>query len=168
MTSHNSDKFVETRSVTDINNTEMEVKNKNDEFQVVSRRNSKKHRKPNIGSGAEVNETFRSFKSEIEPKKIWLFISRVNESVEETGIKNYISGKSASCVSNTDKISVKLLETKSNQAGFRSYMVGVPMEVKEEVYKNEFWPIGVSFNRFNFMRGQKFLEQRSLPKSPPE
>lgn len=124
-------------------------------FQVV-RKNRKRNKKANVGSGTEMDETdFKSFKSNKEPKKIWLFISKVDESVAESAIQKYVADK---CKTQIGQIVVKLLETKYKHSGFRSFMVGVPLEYKEAVYKNDFWPVDISFDRFNFIRGQHFLE----------
>lgn len=117
---------------------------------------SQTQRKVNVGSSTEVDKsTFKSFKPNKESKKIWLFISRVSGSVQEQDIKNYVSSKSDSDI---EQISVTLLKTRVNKAGFKSFMVGVPLTIKEEVYRTEFWPDGISFARFSFIRGQHFLE----------
>lgn len=153
-------------NVTNINNKAAEcsqAQNVEDGFKIVMRRNRKQQRKVNVGSRTDIEESnFKSFKPNKESKKIWLFISRVNESVHVQDIREYISGRGNSEI---DQISVMNLNTRSNQAGFKSYMVGVPLTMKEEVYKNDFWPVGVSFARFNFMRGQHFLEAQPNLKS---
>lgn len=39
-------------------------------------------------------------------------------------------------------------------------MLGVPFEMKDIAYENDFWPTGIKYTRFDFKRGQHFLDKR--------
>lgn len=92
-----------------------------------------------------------------EGKKIWIFVSKVKSDVTEEIIRNYIvrNGKTTA-----DEISVKKCVPKvvKSQKGY--FMVGVSPTLKETIYKPEFWPKGVAFQRFNFAMGRNFLNSK--------
>lgn len=90
-----------------------------------------------------------------EDKKLWMFISRAAEQVTADAVRNYVAKKGET---DTDGISVKLLETKTRIENNRCFLVGVPLHLKEMIYEDNFWPGGICFERFNFRRGQHFLQ----------
>ncbi|CAH1100942.1 unnamed protein product [Psylliodes chrysocephalus] len=93
---------------------------------------------------------------ESKKKKIWLFISRVKKKVTTDKIVNYISK-----IANTDTkdIFVKTLDTQTQQiSSSNSYMVGVDPSIYSTVNNTCFWPKGVSFERFDFRKGRRFLD----------
>lgn len=129
-------------------------------FMLVKR----KPRKPKeIGTNAGVTYTKEegfeargsNRKSSKDNKKIWLFISRAKEHVTEEIVKKYIQEKS---MSEVPDISVKLLKTHYKKKDNNCFLVGVDPCLKEMIYEHSFWPKGIAFERFNFRRGQHFLD----------
>ncbi|XP_044764707.1 uncharacterized protein LOC123321301 isoform X2 [Coccinella septempunctata] len=94
---------------------------------------SKRNRKGDVGTGICENSSFKSSKAikDEKDRKLWLFVSRVHENVEDEEIKAYI-------------------------------LIGVPITMKEEIYKSEFWPSGIRYSRFDFTKGQHFLEKQKV------
>lgn len=89
------------------------------------------------------------------PKRIWLFVSGIKLSITEKNVMDYIR-KNANNV-HEDEIEVKLCEVKNSNKSHQSFMVGVNPNLKELVYAENFWPAGISFQRFNFSLGRNFL-----------
>lgn len=118
-----------------------------DGFKVVRRR-----RQRGVGSG-DGKDTFQGRPE--KQKKLWLFITRVPDSVEEEDVRKYVAEKTGS-----EDVSVKQLETILSKKDNRSFMIGMSVQQKDSVYKAEFWPKGIHFERFDFRRGQKFLDNR--------
>lgn len=132
-------------------------------YKLVTRK--RRMRKQKVGTSDNSNEESlqefqaRNYKKP-EDKKLWLFISRAKASVDETIVKNYIAKKG---VQKLEDISVKLLQTRTKLENNNCFMVGVPLDMKESIYKHEFWPQGVQFQRFNFKVGQHFLTKTDIP-----
>lgn len=95
-----------------------------------------------------------------EDKKIWLFISRAKEGVTEDSVRRYIADRSGSDV---DAVSVKILQTRSKMTDNNCFLVGVKQALKEDIYKADFWPKGIHYQRFNFRIGQHFLDKSQTP-----
>lgn len=55
-------------------------------------------------------------------------------------------------------ISVKLLKTFYQKEDNNCFLIGVDPTFQEMVYQQNFWPQGVAFQRFNFKKGQHFLD----------
>lgn len=130
-----------------------------DGFTLASKR--KRVRKQKIIGTAEDSQTeecFQKFQAinykKPEDRKIWLFISRVKSSVDEKTVREYIAMKGSLKV---DNISIKQLQARSDTNN--CFMVGVPLDMKDAVYKTDFWPKGVHFQRFNFRIGGHFLSK---------
>mgnify|MGYP005984103013 CR=1 FL=1 len=108
---------------------------------------------------AVVDENSGAFLGKKSPnsrnKKIWLFISRVQDHVSSDIVANFIANKTGQ---DQTTISVKLLEIHKNDADNKCFLVGVDPLLKDDVYKTSFWPKGVSFSRFDFKLGQRFLD----------
>lgn len=130
------------------------------------RRRPRHRRRANVGT-AESNSGSESVGTEFEARgrnvsgseKIWLFVSRVKDHVNEQIVQNYIARKSSLA---SETITVKCVETRAKFADNKCFLIGVDPAIKEEIYKSEFWPRGVNFDRFDFRRGQHFLDcQRS-------
>lgn len=103
-------------------------------------------RKPNIGTNINLNlnNQFKSIKPEVADKKLWLFISRVEESTQEADVLKYVASQGKIEEQN---IKVKILNTKMENNKFKSLMVGVPTSLKEEIYSNDFWPAGIGTDK---------------------
>lgn len=143
-------------------NNKPESENLN-EFKTVRYKNRRKKVR-NVGTHtAEDENSFKSTKPIKKDKRLWLFISKAQESVEEKHIQEYIANKSKY---EKEDISVSALNTKPMEDNSKCFMVGVPLDMKETVYSNEFWPVGIRFERFSFYRGNHFLEQNAGEKEP--
>jgi len=89
-------------------------------------------------------------------KKIWLHISRIKSSVTEEAVQQYVAKKGKT---ETENVHVKQLIPKNSREDNKMFMVGVDLQLKEQVYSEDFWPEGVRFTRFNFIIGRHFLDQ---------
>lgn len=112
-----------------------------------------KYRKRRGVGNSGTNDEFRG-RAE-KQRKLWLFITKVQDSVREDIIKAYISGRTSS-----QDVYVKQLETAQTTKDNKSFMIGVEEHLKDRVYTAEFWPSGVNFERFDFRRGRRFLDNQ--------
>lgn len=90
-------------------------------------------------------------------KKIWLFLSKVKNTVTEEVVKKYVVKNSQSAAA---MVEVKLCPSKKPNNTQKSFMLGVTPDLKEVVYGEDFWPAGVQYERFNFSLGRNFLDHR--------
>lgn len=88
-------------------------------------------------------------------KKIWLFLSRIKDHVSEDIVKKYIQEK---LKNDLLEPSVRKLKTFYMRKDNNCFLVGVDFSLKEAIYEHSFWPKGVTFERFDFRRGQHFLD----------
>lgn len=109
-----------------------------------------------VGNG-EGDKTFHGRKG-ITNKKIWLFISRVPDSISDKNIKDYIETRT----STTDTYIKKLPTINAGQDN-QSFMVGVDPKIQDEVYDSSFWPKKVIYGRFDFKMGRRFLDNPRKP-----
>lgn len=123
--------------------------NKSDEKQKFQEARAKRKRF-RVGNG-EGDEEFHG-KNEKE-RKIWLFITKVPDDVNEGNIKKYIESRT-----NTNDVHVKKLVTHNTNPDNQSFMVGVQPHLQTTIYDAKFWPRKIAFDRFNFRRGRRFLD----------
>lgn len=133
-------------------------KDTGEKFQRVSYRKPRKHKKPNLGTAIPMQEI--GGLEAIRPnnqgnKKLWLFLSRIKETVREEEVKKYVANKASIT---EDQFDAKTLKTKSTRSDYKCFMIGVPMDLIDQVYDSGFWPSGIAFSRFDFKRGHHFLE----------
>uniref|UniRef100_A0A6P7HEC8 Uncharacterized protein LOC114347637 n=1 Tax=Diabrotica virgifera virgifera TaxID=50390 RepID=A0A6P7HEC8_DIAVI len=120
----------------------------NDEgYQIVTKR-----RKKIMGTG--IGDKDFHGKSEKPDKKLWLFISKVPDSVNADHIKSFIITKT-----NCEDIQVKLLPTDQKRRDNQCFMIGVLPDLREEIYNPAFWPKKIGIERFNFRLGRRFLDR---------
>lgn len=132
--------------------------NNNDRITNGNRTNRKKIKNSNRKIGSyEDGGDFIASKLPNKTKKIWLFISKVKNTIDPETVHTYIL-KHIPSASDTS-VSVKLCNVKIPNPNHKSFMIGVDPEHKETVYKEDFWPNGVCFERFNFGRGRNFLAE---------
>lgn len=133
------------------------VMNEEDTFTVVKRRPRKqKLLGSNVGERDSIGFEGRENTNPGKNKRlIWLFVSRAKEHVTEEMVKKYIHNKTKSDMVD---IKVKLLKTFHKRSDNNCFLIGVDPRFKETVYEQTFWPNGVAFERFNFKRGQHFLD----------
>ncbi|CAH1101859.1 unnamed protein product [Psylliodes chrysocephalus] len=93
-------------------------------------------------------------------KKIWLFVSRVSDTVNEENVKKYIHKRT-----NAEDIYVKKLDTYFVRQNNQAFLVGIDPYFQEQVYKSDFWPKNIIYSRFNFKQGQRFLKDSQNQRS---
>ena len=136
---------------------QLQVQRTNEDFHEVRR----KRRKPQFGTAETIcgdlsAKEFEGRQIETNNKKIWLFVSRAKSHVTEENVINFITRKTKA---DKTSVSVKLLNTWHKTENNNCFLVGVDPRLKDTVYDVNFWPRGVAFDRFNFNRGQRFLDK---------
>ena len=104
-----------------------------------------------IGTGETAEN--ESFTGRNDPnKKVWLFISRIPDKIDETAIRNYVKRKSK--ITDDLDLIVKHIPTKIEQskADSKCFQVGIKFNLMDTIYQENFWPRNVAFGRFNFRR----------------
>lgn len=122
-------------------------------------------RKPQRGSCESTETEFGAASMETNNKKIWVFLSKVKETVTEDIVQEYIAKKANT---NKEDVSVKLCTPKLKKGSTLRFMIGVKPEFKEIVHSEEFWPKGICFAKFNFSRGRNFLDNRESSTRNPQ
>lgn len=120
----------------------------------IQRKRNKAERK--IGTDNEIGD-FEPSKQVNQNKKIWLFLSKVKNTVTEEIVAKHIIKKTSA---RKEEVEVKLCKAKfenKQQNQQLCFMVGVNMDLKDMVYGENFWPLGVGFQRFDFSLGKIFL-----------
>lgn len=131
---------------------ESDLPNRNDdkEFKTVVRRKTRK----NIAKGVAETRPEDSFRG--KPSKMWLFVGRAVESVQEIDVATYIKKKCS--FDNDELLSVKKLSVLGNT---NSFQVGIDPKYYDLLVKSEFWPSGIIVRRFRFRSGNQ--PQRAAP-----
>ncbi|KAJ3664857.1 hypothetical protein Zmor_000397 [Zophobas morio] len=122
-------------------------------FEEVRPRRSRK-RNYKVGACESSPSETSSFIGTQRNKKIWLFIAGAREHVTETIVKQYINGK----LQDSSQTEVKELKTFHKKIDNKCFFVGVEYLHKEAVYNPSFWPMGIRFSRFDFRKGEHFLD----------
>jgi hypothetical protein len=121
-------------------------------FQTVQRR--KPRQKYNIGESDEKTNKHEAFvgavKKENKNKKIWLFITGAKSHVTENMVKQHISSKLKSDIS---ECNFKELQTFYQKSYNKCFLIGVQSAYKDAVYDKNFWPRGIRCSRFDFRKG---------------
>lgn len=117
--------------------------NDKDDFQRVSRR--RRQRGPETIGTASGDSGFVGI-----PKKAWLYVGRVNKTVNKEDIKQYLSKK----FSNVEFT----IENLNSKGPFSSFRIGFDFQHLEMVNKPEVWPQEVRVRKFRFF--QRNLERR--------
>ncbi|CAH1107492.1 unnamed protein product [Psylliodes chrysocephalus] len=135
--------------------------------EVKSNRRQKRANKIGTNQSQDDNNqnAFEGAKSADNNRKLWVFISRVKNQVTEDQIKNYISNKAKN---DQSEISVKALKTYYQNKNNKCFLVGTDLSLKNVIYEQNFWPAGVAFERFNFKKGQHFLDNNRENKNEEE
>lgn len=134
----------------EINTQENQVEK---EFQIVTRRRKKNIKYGTSETRADCEIGFEG--RDTKEKKIWLFISRVKNDVTEGKVSNYITHKTNE---KTEEISVKKVNTYFKTKDNNCFLIGVNPKLRDLVYKEDFWPKKVAYARFDFKKGQHFLD----------
>lgn len=126
-----------------------------------SREIRRRRKQPKVGNGeGDINFHGREDKTE---KKIWLYVSKVPDSITENNIKQYIEKRT-----DTQNVYVKKLEMFNTRIDNQSFMIGVDPQLIRQVYEPSFWPRKVTFNRFDFRLGKRFLDQTHRKQMEPQ
>jgi hypothetical protein len=136
-------------------------------FKTVQRR--KPRQKYNIGESDENINKREAFvgtvKKENKNKKIWLFIAGAKSHVTENMVKQHISSK---LKSDSSECNVKELQTFYQKSDNKCFLIGVQPAYKEAVYDKNFWPRGIRYSRFDFRKGEHFLDSNIKVNSSPQ
>lgn len=137
------------------------------EFTEVRRR---RHRKNiNLGTHEAENEEGEALRFEAKNKnkdgtrRLWLFIGRAKDHVTPSIVTEYVAKKGKVEAS---QISVKQLDTNKKISNNKCFLIGMPLQLKDEAYSNNFWPRGIRYERFNFQIGQHFLDKQPPATEP--
>lgn len=136
------------------------------EFKLVTRKHRKRdtgvvqrvsdddlRRKPvKITIGTGVTNTECSFKA--RPRKMWLYVGRVDESAGKEHVEQYIKEKCN--IVDSRELDVEPLNTVGRSAAFK---VGIDPKYFETVKECDFWPSGILVRRFKFQA--KRLDRQS-------
>lgn len=138
------------------NQEDYEKHDSDDGYQEIKKRRRRK--KVQLGTNEKAENEFEGRPmANIKNKKIWLFISRVKDAVSTENVVTYIKKKSKL---EDEKISVKNLDTWYKVENNKCFLVGVDPTIKDLVYSASFWPTGVAYERFDFVKGQRFLDNQ--------
>lgn len=98
---------------------------------------NKKKIAPMRGQGGTQKGTLRA-----GPKKIWMYIGRLNKDTVTEEILSYLYDNGIS-----EDITCADLVTKGTNKAFK---IGAPFEFKDKLYDADFWPDGVIYRPFRF------------------
>lgn len=93
-----------------------------------------------------------------EKKKVWVFLKRVKDDTSPDKIQRYLTNV---LKTNQKDVFVKKVDTYHKINDNNCFLVGVDPKYKQTIYNDDsLWPKGVIYQRFNFVRGQKFLDNQ--------
>lgn len=98
-----------------------------------------------VGTGTNLNSTFKS-----QPRKMWIFVGRVEEGVSKEAVEGYIRDKCS--IKNLDELVVNGLTTKGKSLSFQ---VGIDVKYYEHLKASDFWPSGIIIRRYNFWKDRR-------------
>lgn len=112
-----------------------------------NRRGKIRHKR--IGT-AEVSEKDKTQGFVGSERKVWLYINRVMNHVKPENIRDFIVKKQG-----FERVNIGIKELQNNSpsghtSSLKSFVVTAPLEKKQEMYREDFWPIGVGVRRFSF------------------
>lgn len=91
-------------------------------------------------------------------KKVWLFLSKIPDRVDERMVGNYIINDVVE-----KHLDTRIGKTKPNNKCFH---VGIKYDLKDVVYEPTFWPKNVAYQRFRFKR--QYEEQNTNEETQKE
>ncbi|KAJ3657792.1 hypothetical protein Zmor_009572 [Zophobas morio] len=117
----------------------------------------KKPRKYQYEVGEETSDENSFIGTSRKERKIWLFTSGAKEHVTTDIVSDYVSKKI-----NEDKtdVHVKEIIPYHKKQDNKCFLIGVQPKHLEAVYSKKFWPQGIRYSRFNFKKGEHFLEKK--------
>ena len=133
-----------------VDNTHSEVsanRNKTKWSEVTSRGKTKTSYK-RLGTGKPQDDTFTGAN-----RMVWLYLYRIKSASEER-IRQFISNKEG-----FKNVTIQIKEIPGDPNRLKRFMLGAPIEKKDDLYNTEFWPANVGIKRFNFHRHQEFLSR---------
>lgn len=108
-------------------------KEENNQFKLVRH---KKFKKEKVATGENLSED-SLFKGTANGKKIWIFVSRVDDKVTEEIVQDHII-KNLHQPSKKSELHVQEVLTRDPRKDNKCFLVGVPTQFKETVYENKF------------------------------
>lgn len=134
-------------------------------FQSITSRR-KRNREPKVHGEAEItkeDEVNGFMGKEPAEKKIWLFVGRVKDHVTEKIIQNFLKRKTNA--ETTTNIHVEEIDTYKQTKDNKCFKVGLNYNLLETAYTSTFWPRGVTVERFNFRKEERYLNRLRNKKS---
>lgn len=95
------------------------------------------------------------------PSKMWLYVGKADESVEETHVTDYIKKKCS--ITEDDHVIVKKLPLLGRS---RAFQVGIEPTFYDMLNNADFWPSGVIIRRFNFRFGRNSSQENAFLGNP--
>lgn len=144
-------------SVNEEKDTPANNRNQEPQWTIQTRR----RKKPQVGSAEIIEGEGNEFEGSEQKneqkknKKIWLFISNAKNKVTKEVVLQYISKKANTDVKN---IYVKAIEPIKKIENNNCFMIGIDPSLQEMVYNSKFWPSGIVYDRFDFKKGRRFLD----------
>nr|CAI5856665.1 unnamed protein product [Callosobruchus analis] len=124
-----------------------------EEFTEVTYTKKKKHITGRMGIGeVKADEDF-GFTG--KDRKIWIFLRRVKDSVAADNVSNYLVHK---LKAEAKDIEIKKVNPYHRKPDNGCFLVGLDPRYQREVFEQDFWPRGVFYDRFDFKRGDHFLD----------
>lgn len=123
---------------------------------VVSRRNRRRMEQPTRGTAtSSPQEKFKA-----RPSKMWLYVGRADESVEESDVREYVERKCS--ITDKELLVVKRLSLLGRS---RAFQLGIDRCYYKSLLDGSFWPSGIMVRRFNFSRQAVKTQSSSEGKS---
>lgn len=120
-------------------------------YKLVQYRRRRKIPEKRLGTGEVTEEQIKSGFSGPE-KKVWLYLYRARRVTTDKMIYDYLKEKP--CLTNQE-VCVRELPTEEKR--LKCFVVTAPWKCKDELYKPEFWPVGIGIKRFDFNKHRDFL-----------
>lgn len=123
----------------------------------IAANGNNKRRRKNLGTGsADLN-------FEGGDRRAWIYLNRVKRTATEDIITNFVKQKDGF---ETAEITVKEIPTAEDR--LKTFLVIGPLQKRNELYNNEFWPKNVGVKRFHFDKHKDFLSEHPdlFSKSP--
>nr|CAI5854171.1 unnamed protein product [Callosobruchus analis] len=151
------------RAVINLTNDTPVQQNQNQHAQedgfIEVKRKRRRHQQPMIGTGQlDLNSNFQG-SAAIKERKIWIFLKKVRDCATMEDITVYLC---KNLNQEENQVYVKKVETYYRTKDNNCYLVGVNPSFQSQIYDINFWPKGVVISRFNFFKGEKFLDKSKI------
>ena len=103
-----------------------------------------------LGTGTTQDEEFKGAE-----RMAWLYLYRI-KSASEGKITQYIQSKE-----NFKNVSIRVKEIPGDPNRLKRFVIGAPLDRKDDLYSTDFWPTNIGIKRFDFRRHRAFMESNS-------